>query len=125
MPNDRVPVLNRSAIEFPSDRITIGEIRARQPEFFTGHLSKHQLLDLVPMCMVDLENVLAERAFAATLRAPDPHQQDSDSRQLAHDLDSYYREWGISNGPEQSKELIRRFQQAAVSQAKAIRGISR
>lgn len=125
MPEDkREFVLDASTIDLPSDRVTVGQIRRRQPYLFTSEGYRQSLLDIDVIAIADVEVALAAKVFAATLKLPDPRPHD-DPRDLVDILNTSYREWGLSSGMQQTKQLVREFQEAAVRQAKALRGKSR
>jgi hypothetical protein len=63
-----------------------------------------------------LERVLAEKAFAAAAGLPDRHADD-DRDGLIEDLHADYRRYGISQGLNQTRELVRRFESVAAAQA--------
>jgi hypothetical protein len=116
--------LDFSAIEFPSDRVTIGKMRKLLPAQFTPTGLKASHFEAPVLHTLLCEQVLAEQAFAAAAGLPSPHTL-WDRRESILALNSDYCRFGISSGLQQTYQLVRRFEQAAVDQWKAPQGPSR
>jgi len=117
--------LNPETIAFPSDRITLGQIRKRYPFLFdheTGHQYSFDYIE--PVGTQGAELALAERAFAASLGLPDPHPDDT-RQELLHMLNADYVRWGISSGLQQTRLFVSELEASAVGQAKAIKARQR
>jgi hypothetical protein len=126
MPDEkRAPSLDVSKVSFPTDQLTIAKLRQVNPGLFQGDvITDKRLLDSEVLATLQSEMILAQKAFAATLKIPDPHPWE-DSRNSMRLLDEEYRRYGLSAGHQQTRQLIRGFLDAAVKQAKSLRGPSR
>ncbi len=116
-----------SKIEFPTDRLTVGELRKRQPRLFDLLIHRsHNLNSVLVTATMAVEQELAFKAFAraAGLPDPDPNLVTSPS-ELMRMLDQDYRRQGISMGYQQTKQMVREFEKAAAAQGRASRGASR
>ncbi len=77
------------------------------------------------MCSVFLlEESLARRAYAAAIGRKEAHflADHHETIEMLHDA---YREYGLSGGIEETKQLVRDIEVAAVAQAKKALGKSR
>jgi hypothetical protein len=111
------PGLDLLEIQFPSDAVTFGQMRKLQPDLFTPEgLVSGRVGDIVLLSAMYSEHQLAETAFAAALGLQDPHSQ-FDRRDLILCLNSDYLKYGISTGLQQTYQLVRDFERAAVAQA--------
>lgn len=122
--------IDHAAIRYPSDKVTVGQLRARQPELLNGlsgppFTSKPiSVLDIV--ATMALEQKLAEKAFATAARLADPDPDPLAGRgEIIDMLNEDYCRYGISSGLRQTREHVRAFEGAAANQAKAPRGASR
>lgn len=116
-----------SKIEFPTDRVTIGELRKRQPKLFNFLVHHSDNLDLIHItAAMTLEQELAFKAFARAARMPDPDPDPlTRPSELIRMLDRDYRRQVISTGYQQTKQMVRAFEKAAAEQGRSIRGHSR
>lgn len=113
------PRLDVVQIKFPTDAITLGQMRDKESErfatddFVSGHLQA--------LSTRAIEYVLAEKAFAAALGLPDPvgHWHRAFIVELLGDA---YREYGLSAGPHEDEQLARRIEGQAVEQAQRLKG---
>jgi hypothetical protein len=113
--------LDPFAIEFPTDRITIREIRVADaafagPEGLSGRLATD--IEAIAAHRTELE--LAVRAFEGAGRKggqPPRHTRE----ELVQDLDAAYRRYGLSQGLHQTRAMVRRFEAQAVAQAEGFR----
>jgi hypothetical protein len=119
------PEIDLSKIEFPSDRVTIKDIRRLWPEAVdTG---KRVDLFSKPVgggagemlfSMLTMERDLAKATFGLKLgREPAIPYADDDVKLLADDLSQVYTRYGIADGPSSAKELIRGIESQALAQA--------
>jgi hypothetical protein len=110
-------------IPFPSDAITLAQMRRRDPQLFTREtLMKSGCLDaFATYCF---EYTLAANAFAKALGQPDPYPR-SDRAGFISALNDAYKEYGLSTGMQQTRLLIRNLETAAIKQAQKSRGASR
>ena len=127
MPHDKTPVptLDITRIDFPTDHLTIGHLRRLQPDpdvhsFAAGDLEK--MLEVGVMPSMDVEQTLAQKAFAQAAGQPDPGEDRLD---LIRMLNDEYRRLKLSTGIHQTRQLVRDFEKAAAAQAKEYLGQSR
>jgi hypothetical protein len=113
-----------SQVAFPTDRLTLGDIRKRQPHLFTGLFGasepRYHLSDLQIFATLSVERVLAKRAFAAAAGLPDPHPLGSSSAMFTRQegvwmLNDDYKRYGLTAGLHQTREMVRRFEAAAAA----------
>ena len=126
MPNPkRTPHIDFSAIQFPTDTISFGQLRKVFPESFTldGVLNGRPQ-DIIPTSTLHLEMTLAEKAFAASAGIPDPHPEDDRLVAIAM-LNEDYCRFGISTGLQQTRQLVTAFERQASLQASSAKGRSR
>jgi hypothetical protein len=117
------PILKLDLIAFPTDQITIGQLRQRQPQLFTekgifgparkGYSARGQIDAFTAM---ESERRLAQKAFAAAAGQPDPHP-DVDRMEERRYLNEEYVAYGLSSGPQQTNQLIRDIESSAARQA--------
>jgi len=121
------PQFELEKIDFPTDRITVGELRRRQPRIFNflTHHSEH--IDNVLLAgTMAVEQELAFKAFARAAGLPNPDLDPfTSASELMRMLDRDYRRHGISMGNQQTKQMVRTFEKAAAAQGRASRGASR
>lgn len=127
--NDRPHLL--AELEFPSDRLTLGTLRRRFPQAFDrppadaghgmpfffdrsgngpGHTVRERLFD-----MMESERQLA---FTALVEAQGSTRTDPDAMPPEEDravLIKRYQEFGLAEGPEHAKQLIRNLESAAAA----------
>ena len=120
-----IPKLNLYAISFPSDKLTLGQMRkldqtvSGSGEVFSSSEKLHDaraahIHSFIPL---SYEMLLAEKAYAKSLGLSEPWPLTSRS-ELVGLLRQQWEEDGISSGPELSKQFIRDIEQAAIKQAK-------
>jgi hypothetical protein len=110
--------LDLSRISFPTDRITLGQLRREEPAVFTSsHLLEGHLTDIGALSTLHVEITLAEKAFAKAAGRPDPHRDDN-RRELIRLLDHDYRAYGMSAGLRSTQELVRAFESLAAKQGR-------
>lgn len=120
------PKVDFTKMEFPSDGMTIKAIRRLWPEAVdTG-----DAVDLFSrpvggragellFSMLTMERGLAEATFGLEFgREPDIDYADHDVQVLAEDLSELYIRFGIADGPQTAKELIRSIESQATAQAR-------
>jgi hypothetical protein len=121
----KTPRFDPTGIKFPSDAITLGQMRAREPGLF-----RPPALDRLGATGIDAiathrwELRLAEKAFAEVLGLPNPIPND-DRRSVVEMLNRAYKLFGVSSGIQQTWQLVRDFESAAAEQARGIAGRSR
>jgi hypothetical protein len=110
------PEIDFSQLSFPSDKLTIGAIRAAQPFRFRG--DDANFMDISGL--ITAERWLARKAYAAALGQPDPYG-DSDMTDRAGviaALADEYARLGLSSGAMHTREIVRAFETEAAEQAK-------
>ena len=115
--NDFNPDL--SSLEFPSDRITLVQLRRVEPEYFS---TDRQMLDndltvVHGINALRIELVLARKAWAAAIGLPDPDTFRKRPTEIEY-LTDVYKDYGLSSGRQQTEELVRRFETEAARLAK-------
>ena len=107
-----IPPIDFSRIPFPTDKLTVGDIRARTPHFFeTWEVNLENLQGLLMT-----ERTVAGKAYAAALRQPDPHPNwRQDDLTLA--LMDVYKAYGLTTGIKHTRELKKSIEAAAQAQA--------
>ncbi len=125
------PPLDLSVIQFPSDKLTLGQVReldhsVNGADVFSSSdkLSDARATDIYSIIPIFNEMRLAEKAYAISLGLADPWPfvPRAEVVRLLHEQ---WKEDGISSGPHQSTQFIRNIEQAAVRQAKQQLGTGR
>ncbi|MCA9281077.1 MAG: hypothetical protein H6812_10655 [Phycisphaeraceae bacterium] len=120
----RTPHFDPTGIPFPSDAITLGQMRAREPDNFRpGNLDRIDAKGIDAIATHRWELRLAEKAFAEVLSLPNPLPYD-DRRNIVEMLNRAYKLFGVSSGIQQTWQLVRSFEGAAAEQARQISGRS-
>ena|ERR1700722_8759986 len=119
---DSVPSLDLSQMPFPTDKVTIGAIRQRQPSLFINEDADIARFDV--FATMSVERVLAKKAFAKAAGLPDPFPDDGSMSTYTRQeavwmLNSDYQRYGISTGLHQTRELVKDFEKAAADQARS------
>jgi hypothetical protein len=110
--------LNLATLGFPSDRVTVGQLRRRQPTIFDRSSAFHISAELLEiLATVHLENVVARRAFAAECNLADPFPNENRC-ELIRLLDADYRRYGISSGIQQTRQFLRELESVARKQGR-------
>ncbi len=120
MTDKDLPTLRLEALSFPTDRITIEQLRRDQPDLFSekglfgkrGHDAAGWINVLAAM---QSERVLAQKAFAAAAGQPDP-QPDEDRHDQIDCMNEYYVRVGLSSGVRQTQQMARAIETAASQQ---------
>lgn len=120
------PEIDLTRIEFPSDGMTIKDIRRIWPVAVdTG-----ENVDLfsrpvggrageILFSMLTMERDLAKATYGLELgRKPDISYADNDVKLLVEDLSEIYIRVGLGSGPHHAGQLIRSIESQAVSQAR-------
>jgi hypothetical protein len=117
-----LPGFDPAAIVFPSDAITLGQMRRHDPEVFTfDRLTDAHADSIDAVATHGLELVLAERSYARAAGLSDPHPGDNRSETISM-LNDAYKEYGLSTGMQQTRQLVREFEAQAARQAENLRG---
>lgn len=115
------PMLDVTTIEFPSDRLTVRDMRRMDSHLFAGlrPLSDVDAFDITALAMCSWEHLLAHKEFARQLGLPDPDPKTSRA-EIVEILAADYEAHGLSTGTHASKELVGRIVSAARAQAAAL-----
>lgn len=128
MPNKEAEAFNPdlSSITFPSERITLGQMRKVEPEWFSTdrEMLDNNLVVVHGINALRVEQILARKAWAEAIGLPDPDTFHSRATEVEY-LTDIYKDYGISTGPQQTEELVRRFETEAAKLAKISAGQSR
>jgi hypothetical protein len=115
------PRLDLTAMRFPGDQVTMAQIRAEDPEFYTTEgFMDGRVNELSVFAMSKTEVEFAETAFAKALGLPEPHPEESQAVRISW-LNLDYKRYGISTGIHTTKQLLREVEKTAVDQAKQFR----
>ncbi len=118
----KAPRLNLTVIDFPSDRITFGQIRRYEPDLLDeGNILKSDLSALDVIAIHYIEQNWARKVFAKAAGLPDP-EPGMARQDTVDELNRAYKEYGISSGLNETRELVRRFESAAAAQGRAAGG---
>ncbi len=124
-PHAQSPKPDFSRITFPSDKITIGRIRAEQPGLFTSQeLGDIRASYLNAFNTVAGELDIAERVWAQTLGLPKPTPRFSREDEIRMTNDDYVR-YGISTGLVMTRQLIGDLEKAVAEKARQAVGRAR
>lgn len=112
-------------LNFPSDNITIGQIRKDQPNLLlNAHEAYEGWQELSVHSLVCMELQYAEHLWAKAMgEEVKPFYQPRDN--LVRELNEFYRDFGISSGPKQTEEILRRFEKEISELAKEALGKGR
>lgn len=114
-----------STISFPSDRITIAQIRKEHPDIFTEDgLFAARASSFLAISTILCELGLAKKAWASVLRKPDPQPNENRLEQITMLNDDYVR-YGLSTGIAKTRQLVRDFEKAVAEQARMTGGKGR
>ncbi|MEM7398092.1 MAG: hypothetical protein AAF354_04035 [Pseudomonadota bacterium] len=116
--------LDYTKIDFPTDQLTLGQIRRLSPEQCPrGQVAAGTKLDdAVGSLEAWCEHNIAENTYEHELRGMRGPVPDESEGGTLERLDKFYREMGWSSGLHQTKQIIRRFSEAVRQQAREARG---
>jgi hypothetical protein len=112
-----------TSIEFPSDRLSILDVRKLFPQHLDSPPSsetKAPSLDDLLGTLVGVERKLAESAFDAASGRTGRWARYRDSQREA--LASEYVRFGLAQGPNHADQLIRDFEARAANQSRGLGG---
>lgn len=113
-----LPGFDPTMIAFPTDAITIGQMRANEPGFLDDLNERPgNIAGMEPLATHHLELWLANKAYAAAGGLPEPMPQ-VDREETIELLDHAYVKFGLSTGMATTREMVRMVEQAAAAQAK-------
>lgn len=113
------PELDLAVIDFPTDRITIRQMRERHPDLFLN-IGDHGADEILALEAYDVERRVAEDEFARARGRPAP--SDFSLKHWTNCLNECYTTLGLSSGMQQTRQMVRRFVEAARRQAGRERG---
>lgn len=110
------PEIDFTRLSFPSDKLTIGAMRAAQPYRFSG--DEVSLIDVAGL--LTTERWLARKAYAAALGQSDPYGDCTltEREGVIQGLADAYVMFGLSSGIKHTREMIKSLETAAAEQAK-------
>ena len=109
--------IDYTSIKFPSDRITVGDIRRENPERFESEVaSRTDTLDLV----VYLERLLALGAYEKAMgkQGDSIGKTDMNREDCLKELTEYYGTYGVAKGIHHTEQLVRDIETQAVAQSR-------
>tara|TARA_R110002111_G_scaffold18776_2_gene45893 strand:- start:1887 stop:2273 length:387 start_codon:yes stop_codon:yes gene_type:complete len=110
---------NPKAIRFPTDSITLAQIREHEDYISTAdELLNAQAVHITAFLMHEYELQLAEDSFQSELGGGRPYGGRNEKLEM---LNTFYCEYGISTGREKTKLLVSDFENSATDQALSIR----
>lgn len=134
------PAIDFTAIEFPTDALTIKALRKHRPHAFdvpppddyrfnlrSGYYER-STLDSMLASTLDWERMLAEVVFRETLglsKLNDLPVAENHRNQIIKSLCSDYVFLGMASGKHQAREMLRRVENQAEEQARQHGGKSR
>lgn len=117
MTDKNPPQCDFNRITFPTARITLGQMMQRDAHLFTDDGIENRISDLEAVAVLLSERAIAEQAFAATLRLPDPHDSD-DPKYLASIVAEAYVDLGLAPGLQAAREMVKDVKRQAIKQAR-------
>lgn len=81
-----LPQLDAATISFPTDRITLGDMRKHQPSLFSSDalLESSKLDQIQALATLHVELSLAERAFRSASLKPPPRSRQTHTKPVDH-----------------------------------------
>jgi len=115
--------IDYTTIVFPTDALTLGDIRrSLLPDIVRGEWPiSASLTDVKGIEEAWIEQTLAAEAFRDELGVP-PELCDEDREAHVERLNDLYLRMGWSSGMHQTKEIVRRFTDAARQQVRTAKG---
>jgi hypothetical protein len=112
------PKFDPSKLEFPSDKITMGKLREFYPYIFHDrvNMDKHDISDLGVTGIIAMELNLSENAFRVALGEKGMSRQNRHLDIMA--LHDDYVTYGVTSGPKQTMQMVRRLEADAAKLAK-------
>jgi hypothetical protein len=133
-PDSPLDYIDYTSISFPSDKLTIRDLRLLYPHYFdvegsairdflaanAGQGKLNSVDDDWLASMLDSERWLARHSYDKSRGAPVSRLEEiGDSRdKCASELSTYYVHFGLASGPTHADQLIRQFEAAAAAQAR-------
>ena len=124
-----------TTFSFPTDRLTVRDLRRKHPEGFDQPLPEEALgeirrgsryrrrsLDVILGDLIDAEREVAERAFHNHLGSGQPDYLRGTPDGSRDCLISTYVEWGLATGEHHAEQLVRDLEAQAISQAERVVG---
>lgn len=115
------PEIDLTKIAFPSDGMTLKDIRRIWPDFVDAGEVTIFSRNVGPadwvFAMLTMERDLARATYALKLGSNNKCVHSDNVTELGEDLSGLYVEYGIANGPSTANELIRGIESQANMQA--------
>lgn len=139
-PPAAAPSIDLARLEFPSDKITLADLRrvhrrefdTMSVNFFDGAKMGRKADDWPqePLAeMLSIERIIARMAFESAARGgPQGSVLTSGSEddvELVGTLSEYYRRYGVAHGPHEARLLIGSIEEQAAKQAEHLVGTKR
>jgi hypothetical protein len=128
------PAIDFTLIDFPTDRLTVKDLRKRWPHGFDTSPPedavglriigpyRRKSLDSIIGSTIDTERELAERAFYAALGKEAPEHLSGSGREESMELLAHtYVGYGLATGEHHALELIRNIETQGAAQARKFR----
>lgn len=118
-----IDYIDYTSISFPSDRITVRDIRKAHPDLIDVEgdhfFGEPEAADTVGNVIL-LERLLARAAFEAALGKSGNviNERGLSRADCLEDLAPLYATYGVASGPEHTEQLVRDFEAQAAAQAK-------
>lgn len=126
--SDPVPALDFTQIRFPSDRITIGQLRKLWPGSFDeyhapgqgrpGDIERAGNLENTLGGLIDCERVFANLVFLKALGLPRADGDAPETEGEASDLAEDYATYGWAGGWHEAREMVRDIESQVLAQVR-------
>jgi hypothetical protein len=117
------PQIDHTKIDYPSDALTIKDLRKLSPRDFDVKDSVGGLIPEIPDeigTMIQWERYLAGYAFDLALGRPIHEGPFARRTELVRDLQHFYTQFGLANDTKQARQLVLGLQAAAEQQARQL-----
>jgi hypothetical protein len=134
---DTEPVIDFSLIAFPTDRLSVQDMRRLYPHGFDltvdddalgeireGTYYRRRSLDVILGDLVDVEREVAERAFYRALGGHRPDRLCGNPDEAVLCLVNGYIQFGLASGEHHVDQLVRDIENQATAQAHRFLGRS-
>jgi hypothetical protein len=121
--NSPLDYIDYTSIRFPSDRITVADIRRAHPGSFDvedGGRFRECSRNFFPLdTVIYLERLLARAAYEKAIGKPGDILDDRglERSDCMKDLTKFYATYGVAKGAHLTEQLIREIESQAASQA--------
>lgn len=121
-----LPTIDYASLSFPSDHITLADIRRAHPDRFdTEDGRRFKSIELedksfTVSLIIHLEHLLARAAFEKAAGLPGNVLHDVgllEREECIEELTGFYQAYGVAQGPQHTEMLVRDLEARAASQA--------